>query len=498
MKLKCNSMSLAALSASLLFCLPLVARAQTLVNGAKQTGTIFTNTVADSYNFTANAGDSINLRVGTTGFNPVLKLYGPNGALLATDASGRGYYDAAIAYVATNSGTFTVLVSSYYLNGTGPYTLHLDQIPEPFIVPVGEEGGPMTNGGAYPGTIIVGDQQMWSFTANAGDSINLRVGTTGFNPVLKLYGPNGALLATDASGSGYYDAAIAYVATNSGTFTVVVSSDLLNGTGTYALHLAQIPEPFIVPPGDQGGPLTNGADATGTNTIGDLDMWSFTANAGDSINLRVGTTGFDPLLKLYGPNGTLLASYASGSGYYDAAIAYVATNSGTFTVVVSSDLLNGTGTYALHLAQMPEPFIVPNGDQGGGMIGSAHYYGIITLGDQDMWSFTACQGDSIKLQLNTTNFDGWLKLYGPNGAFLKTSGGSTVSSIAYAATNCGTFTVLVSSWYLNGTGTYGLTANGLSDGFKNCSPVISGTNVNLSSVGGPPGTSLDRKSTRPE
>src|ERR1017187_4020691 len=373
MKLKCNSMSLAALSASLLFCLPLVARAQTLVNGAKQTGTIFTNTVADSYNF----------------------------------------------------------------------------------------------------------------TANAGDSINLRVGTTGFNPVLKLYGPNGALLATDASGSGYYDAAIAYVATNSGTFTVVVSSDLLNGTGTYALHLAQIPEPFIVPPGDQGGPLTNGADATGTNTIGDLDMWSFTANAGDSINLRVGTTGFDPLLKLYGPNGTLLASYASGSGYYDAAIAYVATNSGTFTVVVSSDLLNGTGTYALHLAQMPEPFIVPNGDQGGGMIGSAHYYGIITLVDQDMWSFTACQGDSIKLQLNTTNFDGWLKLYGPNGALLKTSGGSTVSSIAYAATNCGTFTVLVSSWFSGGTGTYGLTVNGLEDTMRVCFPVISGASLTVNGVGGP-------------
>src|ERR1017187_4874258 len=129
--------------------------------------------------------------------------------------------------------------------------------------------------------------------------------------------------------------------------------------------------------------MTNGGAYPGTITVGDQQMWSFTANAGDSINLRVGTTGFTPVLKLYGPNGALLATDASGSGYYDAAIAYVATNSGTFTVVVSSDLLNGTGTYALHLAQIPEPFIVPNGDQGGGMIGSAHYYGIITLGDQD-------------------------------------------------------------------------------------------------------------------
>src|SRR5450755_1734839 len=85
--------------------------ASVLINGANQTGIIFTNTVADSYTFSANTGDSINLRLGTTGFPGRLQLYGPNAALL--DAVG-GYpvTDDLIAYTATNSGTFTVLVSS--------------------------------------------------------------------------------------------------------------------------------------------------------------------------------------------------------------------------------------------------------------------------------------------------------------------------------------------------------------------------------------------------
>ena len=39
-----------------------------------------------------------------------------------------------------------------------------------------------------------------------------------------------------------------------------------------------------------------------------------------------------------------------------------------------------------------------------------------------------------------------------------------------------------------GDGAYRLTVNGLSDGFKLCIPVISGTNLNLGGVGGPPGT----------
>jgi hypothetical protein len=154
-------------------------------------------------------------------------------------------------------------------------------------------------------------------------------------------------------------------------------------------------------------------------------------------------------------------------------------------VLVSSWFSGGTGTYALHLAQIPEAFIVPPGDEGGAMTGSAIYAGTITLGDLDIWTFTACTGDSINLQLNTTNFDGWLQLFGLNGGLLKATGGSTVSSIAYTATNCGTFTVLVSSWFSGGTGTYGLAVNELSDGLKLCFPTVSGGTGNIAGVGGP-------------
>ncbi len=478
MKFKGNSISLAAVSAGLLLSLPLGASATTLVNGANQTG-IITNSEVDSYTFTANAGDSINLRLGTTGFYGYLRLYGPDEALL--ESSGGNEYDHLIAYAATNSGIFTVLVSSWDSGGAGTYALHLAQMPESFIVPAGEQGGPLTNGADATGTITVGDQQMWSFTANAGDSINLRLGATGFYSWIELYGPNGALLKS--AGGNEYDHLIAYTATNSGTFTALASSWDSGGTGTYALHLAQMPEPFIVPTGDEGGPMTNGGDYSGNITIGDLDMWSFTANAGDSINLRLGTTGFFAYLELYGPNGALLS--AAGANNYDRLIAYTATNSGTFTALVSSWDSGGTGTYALYLAQMPEPFIVPAGDQGGAMTGSAHYTGTITLGDMDIWAFTACTGDAINLALNTTNFFAWLELYGPNGALLKSAGANSYGqSIANTATNCGTFTVLVSSWDSGGTGTYGLTTHGLSDELRECLPKISGTNFSFQEVGG--------------
>jgi hypothetical protein len=188
---------------------------------------------------------------------------------------------------------------------------------------------------------------------------------------------------------------------------------------------------------------------------------------------------------LFGPNGALLET-AGSYPFRDDLIAYTATNSGTFTVLVSDVYGGEIGTYALHLAQIPEALIVPAGDEGGAMTNGGSSTGTITLGDLDMWTFTACIGDLINLELKTTNFYGSLRLFGPNGALLKTVGSYPVRDdlIAYTATNCGTFTVLVSDVYGGETGTYGLTANGRYNELKLCLPVISGTNLTLNGVGG--------------
>ena len=105
--------------------------------------------------------------------------------------------------------------------------------------------------------------------------------------------------------------------------------------------------------------MANGGNYSGTLTLGDLDLWSFTANAGDNVVLRLGSTGFQGNLRPYGPDGSLLMT--SGGNNTDWALSYTATNSGTFTVLVSSYYPGDTGTYVLHFTQFPEAFIVPSG-----------------------------------------------------------------------------------------------------------------------------------------
>jgi hypothetical protein len=72
-------------------------------------------------------------------------------------------------------------------------------------------------------------------------------------------------------------------------------------------------------------------------------MWSFTATAGDNLLLRMGTTDFVPEIRLFGPDGALVAdAFTANGGNRDAQLFAQATNSGTYTVVVALIILSST------------------------------------------------------------------------------------------------------------------------------------------------------------
>ena len=184
---------------------------------------------------------------------------------------------------AANSGTFTVVVGdgNNDLGGTGDYRLTLAKTGSPIVITPGEQGGPMTNGWTHTGTINTGTLDAWSFTAQAGQSLVVRVGdftgTANLIPWVRLYGPDGAELG--GGGFSQYAGEVAVRATSSGTFTVLVAdgNNGYGGTGDYRLTLAETGDPIVISPGEQGGPMTNGWTHTGTINTGTLDEWSFTA-----------------------------------------------------------------------------------------------------------------------------------------------------------------------------------------------------------------------------
>ena len=440
-----------------------------LVNGANHPGRIGLGDL-DLWSFTAAQNDSIVLAIGEVlesevdpGFFPWIRLYGPNGALLGTSAGNWAAYFTATAPL---SGTYTVVVGTFDSgnDATGDYLLRLARMPAGFFVAADDEGGQLVNGANHPGRIELGDLDLWSFTAAQNDSIVMAIGEVleseidpGFFPWIRLYGPDGALLATSAGDLAAYLTATAPL---SGVYTVLVGTfDSGNdATGDYLLRLAKVPGNFFVAGDDQGGAMTPGANHAGQIDVGDLDLWTFTAAQNESIVLSIGEVltsevdpGFFPWIRLYGPNGALIGSSA---GNWAGSIAATAPLSGTYTVVVGTfDSGNdAAGDYLLTVGKMPGPFVVAAGDEGGAMAPGVNHPGAIHVGDLDFWAFTATQNNAIVLTITEVmgeidpGFFPWIRLYGPTGALVASNAGNTTAQINVAAPLTGTYTVVVGTF----------------------------------------------------
>ena len=328
------------------------------VNGSTGLGDL------DVFTFEARAGEALSVSIaevqGTATYWPWIRLRRPDGVELGHAA---GDVTAQINAVAPTAGTYTVVVGSGTLNnnytGGGSYRLTLASSSQPLSISAGDEGGALTNGANHNGTITLADLDVWSFQANAGDTLAVSVGETRetapyFEPWIRLRGPTGAQLV---SSLGDKVAQINATAPLTGTYTIVVASSrasgYINGTGDYRLTLGQSPRAFTTSAGDQGGPLTRGGTDNGVIPLGDLDFWSFEANAGEMLTLAIKETRetatlFYPWLRLRGPNGAQLgSSYAP----VNTELAVRAPSTGTYTLLVGTTTLAGyiagTGEYQL-------------------------------------------------------------------------------------------------------------------------------------------------------
>ena len=334
-----------------------------MTNGANHPGAISFPGELDEWTFTAAQGDALSISIGEVlpatdpMFFPWIRLIGPNGALLD---SGAGALVGQIDITAPLSGAYTVRVSSSDNgnDGTGAYLLTLAKTPGTFVVPSGDEGGPLTNGDNHPGRIHLGDLDQWTFTAAQGDAITLSIGEVfegqvdpGLVPWIRLRSPTGALLSSDTGAlAAQINIASAPMA---GIYTVVVGTadNSRDTTGLYRLTLAKTPGTFIVPAGDEGGPLANGIASAGAIHLGDIDQWTFTAAQGSAITVSISEvvqqpdTGFVPWIRLRGPTGTLLAS---DTGALTAQININAPASGLYTVIAGTGD-NGNDTTGVYL-----------------------------------------------------------------------------------------------------------------------------------------------------
>jgi uncharacterized repeat protein (TIGR01451 family) len=448
-----------------------------LVNGQTHVGAISSAGEADGWTFAAAAGAAILIRAGEIGgdsdFYPWLRLLGPNGVLVDGAA---GPHAVEVGLFAPLAGTYTLLVASNDSgqDATGDYTVTLALVPGGTpVVSAGDQGGALTTGANHAGAIHVGDLDQWTFTAAAGAAMIVRIGEVGGDsdlyPWLRVYGPNGASVVGSA---GPHAAEVAAFLPQDGTYTVVVATNDsgFDAAGDYLLTLALVPGSPAVSPGDQGGALTNGAVDGGAIHVGDLDQWTFTAAAGSAILIRIGEIGGDsdlyPWMRLYGPNGAFVDGSA---GPHAAEVGAFAPLTGTYTLVVATNDsgYDAIGDYQITLALVPGSPTVSPGDHGGPVTNGVNHTGEIHVGDLDQWTFLGVSGTSIQINAGEIGGDSdlypWIRVYGPNGAAVRSTSAPEALSTSFTAPLSGTYTVVVAtndSGY-DATGDYRLQVTGV-------------------------------------
>jgi regulator of RNase E activity RraB len=404
-------------------------------------------------------------------FRPWIRIWAPNGSTLGSEsglaAAQRGDVIAPV------TGTYRILVSTFDsgYDGSGTYRITMTKTPGPITVSEEDQGGPLTNGGIHTGELLTGDLDVWTFNATVGQRIAVHIGEitdpSDFRPWIRIWAPNGSTLGSESGLAAAQRGDV--IAPVSGTYLVLVGSfdSGYDGFGTYRLSLVKTTGPITVSANDQGGPITNGGIHTGEILQGDVDTWTFDANAGDRIAVHVGEItdpdDFRPWIRLWTPAGGTLGSESGlGAAQIGDVIAPV---TGRYIVVVSTfdSGYDGTGTYRLNTVRTPGPVIVSGGDQGGTLTNGGIQTGEIVRGDIDIWTFSATSGERLAVHIgeitDTADFRPWIRVWAPNGATLGSEAGLDAARIGdVIAPVSGLYLVIVGTFDsgYDGTGTYRL------------------------------------------
>ncbi|QEY18416.1 hypothetical protein D0C16_21970 [Cellvibrio sp. KY-GH-1] len=408
-----------------------------LINGGIQAEFIDKGDI-DTYQISANANERININVtdvDNTNFIPWVTIYKPDGTYLTQSWS--QYVAVVDSVVATQTGTYTVIVrdASTGNASTGNYNLYYSKAPNAF------ELGDLINGGIRAEFIDKGDIDTYQISANANERININVtdvDNTNLIPWVTIYKPDGTYLTQ--SWSQNVAVVDSVVATQTGTYTVIVR-DASTGnasTGNYNLYYSKAPNAFEL------GDLINGGIRAEFIDKGDIDTYQISANANERININVtdvDNTNLIPWVTIYKPDGTYLTqSWSQNVAVVDSV---VATQTGTYTVIVR-DASTGnasTGNYHLYYAKAPQAIELGELFNGGALLG------FIDKGDIDTFHFSVSLSEKISItitDLDNNSFIPRITLYYPDGTYFTQSWNqNTATLLNLSPTQAGKITVLI-------------------------------------------------------
>jgi hypothetical protein len=325
--------------------------------GQTVTGTISAAAQTNSYTFSANAGDVIDITMTTTSgsLNPKIQLLTSGGTPIDTVKDPNcfaGPQEMNTVRLPLSppigiypAGTYVVTVGDCGDANTGAYALYIQRTNNP--------GGPvpLPFGKTLTGKIgLPAQNNTYTFIANAGDVVDITMTTTlgALNPKIRLYRPGGALLSSVSDPNCFSGPQEMNTITLpvSGTYAVLVADCGDTNAGSYSVFAQRTNNPALCV-----DLLWGQTQASTISSAAQSNCYTFSGTARDVIDIHMTATSgsLNPKIRLYRPGGALLSSVSDPncfSGPQEMNNVMLPTT-GPYTVLVGDCGDTNTGNYDL-------------------------------------------------------------------------------------------------------------------------------------------------------
>lgn len=341
--------------------------------------TLGTGEYVDRYTFAVRRGQSYDLSLSGTGFDPYLLVRGPGGLSEDNDddPAARGSRNSRIRFTATADGEATVAATSYQPGESGSYVLTLNGGGRPATTPVQSGGsGAIRLGQTVSGRLASGDPQLnsgeyinvWTLTGRRGQQLDVRLTSSAFDPYVAVTGPGdfSAFNDDDPSVEGGRNSRLLVTLPADGQYQITATSYASGERGAYSLSVqdgagASGPtRPSDSPSGPRVveiGQTVAGSLNPGDETLDSgeyVDTYRFAGRRGQRVTVELTSSAFDAYTILRTPSDQQFDN-DDGENGTDSRQQLTLPEDGEYSVQVTSYRPGETGSYRFSVEAGREP-----------------------------------------------------------------------------------------------------------------------------------------------
>ena len=313
----------------------------------------------------------------------------------------------------------------------------------------------------------------YTFTGNRGERAVVDLRSADFDPYIFVRAPSGEQFDNDDFEGDASRSLLSLDLSENGEYKVTVTSYGKGETGGYLLSIDVGSDASLTARMERNGELESGDD---TLTSGEfVDSYEFEGSPGQHVAIDLRSSAFDTYLILKDPAGEQTENDDSddGSTVGHSSIEADLTEAGTYQVLVTSYETGENGAYALTI----DPSAAPDGGSPATRDVTTLTVGRPVTGDladgdptfdageyHDTYVFDGEDGDTVRIELASTEFDTYLGLVTPSGEEIANDdfdGDTERSVIEMTLPEAGRYRVQATSYGAAETGRYllGLSAS---------------------------------------